>query len=379
MSVLFRSNTGVNYNIINGEGNSGYPPQQVKDAKIVQRTRDSISISYSDPDDTIYEGITFSKWEGTMLIRNETRVPEPIEDGVMVFNNTTRNAYKDTEFQDRSVVFGKTYYYRFFTYSDQGVYNNEFQYYKVIFTSIPDFQDATWDVIHDVIQAGNAQDFFNIGDTKIITINPCLDMTGGEVEFMIAGFDVPRVSKTNHYGSLKELPDGEHNICLVTKWYSEHMKTNQLWTEGINTSNSVFFYYRDSGNKKIAENLTCDIPSQYMLDTVEGTSQSGIGMVSNKFNFITAWELGFTENGVDQGNKAIPIFTDNESRKFGQEYWTLCAKYSSSNNGYPSGARSGGYYTLYPKTCKTNGSLGNSKNDYSSRRTDYVRVKCFIG
>lgn len=378
MSVLFRSNTGVNYNIINGEGTSGYPPQQVKDVKIVQRTRDSISISYSDPDDTIYEGITFSKWEGTMLIRNETRVPESIEDGVMVFNNTTRNAYKDTEFQDRSVIFGKTYYYRFFTYSDQGVYNNEFQYYKVIFTSIPDFQDATWDVIHDVIQAGNAQDFFNIGDTKIVTINPCLDMTGGEVEFMIAGFDVPRVSKTNHYGSLKELPDGEHNICLVTKWYSEYMKTNQLWTEGINTSNSVFFYYRDSGNRKIAENLTCDIPSQYMLDTVEGTSQS-IGMASNKFNFITAWELGFTEVGVDQGNKAIPIFTDNESRKFGQEYWTLCAKYSSNNNGYPSGARSGGYYTLYPKTCKTNGSLGNSTNSYSSRRTDYVRVKCFIG
>lgn len=365
-----------------GGGKNGYPPQQVKDVKIVQKERNSISISYSDPEDTIYENITFSKWSGTRLVRNETRVPESIEDGVTVFDNKVRDAYKETAFQDKNVESGRTYYYRFFTYSDKGIYNDEFQYYKIVFVEVPSFQDASWDVIHEVIQAGNAQDFFALGDTKKINVNPCMDMTGGEVEFMIAGFDVPRVSKTEKYGSLKELPEGEHNICLVTKQYSENMKTTKLWTDGINTSNSVFFYYRDSGNKKIAEGLTCDIPSQYMLDTVEGTSQSA-GKVSNKFNFLTAWELGFKENGVDQGNKPIPIFTDNESRKFGKEYWTLCAEYDAYNSGYPSGENNGyNEYSLYPKTCKIDGTLGESTNDYErtyKNEPDYVRVKCFIG
>lgn len=312
-------------------------------------------------------------------MRNEEHVPENSKDGIVVFENSIRNAYKESCFDDTGAVYGKTYYYRFFTYSDKGVENNDFNFKKILFKKVPEFSAADWNVIQSVVQEGNASDFWHIGDTKTVHINPCEDMTGGDVEFMIAGFDIPRVSQ-GEYGTLKTLPAGEHNICLIQKKFSEGLKTNQLWTEGMNASNTCFFYYWHSGNSKIAAALTSDIPVGCMLDTVEGVDKNVQVTHTSKFNFLTAWELGYSETGVDANNKRVPVFTDINSKAFGKEYWTLCAE---KGRDYVAGKNNGsGLYCNYPKTCRIDGTYGNSTNFYmnsGARYTDYIRVKCFIG
>lgn len=367
-----------------GGSSKGYPCKNITDFEIIQKTSNSISIKFSDPDDTVVDDIVFAKWAKTVLVKNSERVPESAKDGSVVIENTEKNKYQNEYFEDTQVEPNKTYYYRFFTYTDNNVENNKLVFKKIVFLYAPSFQDATWENIHDLIQSGSASKMFSIGDTKTVRMNPCMDMKGGEVTFMIAGFDIPRISPSNDYGkAVKYIPEGEHNICLVMKKYSENMKTEEMWVQGINTSNSVFFYYEDSGNKRISDSLSSEIPNDYLLDCVEATSQQ-VGIITSKFNLLTAWELGLSDYEVNSNNKAFPVFTDNESRKFGKEFWTLCAKYDSGHNGYPSGKKESyesGDYNRYPKTCKETGTLGNSSHRYSNPNYigDYVRVKCFLG
>lgn len=82
-----------------------------------------LSVTWTDPDDTVIDGVTVSRWAGTYLVRNEIAYPKNETDGTVVLNSTTRNAYRSTPYIDSGLQNGKQYYYALFPYSDDGKVN----------------------------------------------------------------------------------------------------------------------------------------------------------------------------------------------------------------------------------------------------------------
>ena len=82
-----------------------------------------LSVTWTDPDDTVIDGVTVSRWAGTYLVRNEINYPKNETDGTVVLNSKTRNAYSSTPYIDSGLQNGKQYYYALFPYSDDGKVN----------------------------------------------------------------------------------------------------------------------------------------------------------------------------------------------------------------------------------------------------------------
>lgn len=103
-------------------GGSGFPPADVSDIALKQGNT-QLTISWTDPEDTYFEGVPLSIWGGTKLVRKLGSYPTSTDDGTVVVNNTTRNAYSTNGFVDTGLTNGVTYYYGLFPYNDKNQVN----------------------------------------------------------------------------------------------------------------------------------------------------------------------------------------------------------------------------------------------------------------
>lgn len=83
-----------------------------------------VKLLWSDPGDIIYEDIFRTIWDGTKVVRKEGSIPTNPTDGVTVVDAKVRNMYASYPYEDSTVEYGITYYYRWFPYSTSGVYTN---------------------------------------------------------------------------------------------------------------------------------------------------------------------------------------------------------------------------------------------------------------
>ena len=242
MSILIKGSNG-------GGGSSGsskgYPVGNVNILAIRPRTG-SVLIKWEDPEDCVYDTITFSKWAGTLVVRKLGSAPESIKDGDIVLDNTVRNRYKDNYFTDNNVINGNTYYYRFFPYTDNKVYTTDF---SNIVKANPGayseiFGENSLDQIHTAIEDGSYKEIWKVGDKIKIWFNQSPTMKvadeeypdsssswhefttpAGYIEFAIADFDRKTRWKDSTIKTLKEnmsMPDYDSadsdqlkNIILV--------------------------------------------------------------------------------------------------------------------------------------------------------------------
>ena len=105
-----------------GKGKITLPPGNVSEIKVFPKET-SVGITWKDPENTMINGHTVSRWAGTYLVRNEFDFPKNEKDGTLVLNNQTRNAYLNTPFEDSGLVPNKKYYCALFPYSDEGKVN----------------------------------------------------------------------------------------------------------------------------------------------------------------------------------------------------------------------------------------------------------------
>ena len=81
----------------------------------------SISISWTDPDDIIIKDQVIAKWSGTRLVRKEGSFPENENDGVLVLDSRTHNKYSDDPYVDEDGT--KDSKYCLFPYSTRLIFN----------------------------------------------------------------------------------------------------------------------------------------------------------------------------------------------------------------------------------------------------------------
>lgn len=104
-----------------GGGGSGIPLAQPAGVSLTNAD-ESVVIKWTDPSDTVLEGITLAKWAGTLVVRKEDSAPVSKADGVAVLDSKIKDQYKTTGFTDRGLTNGTEYYYGIFPYTEQKLY-----------------------------------------------------------------------------------------------------------------------------------------------------------------------------------------------------------------------------------------------------------------
>lgn len=81
-------------------------------------------LQWQDPSDTVIDGFILSTWAKTVIVRKLGSYPTNIDDGVVVVENTTKNTYLDTPFEDMVTLNNDSeYFYKAFPVSVNGVVN----------------------------------------------------------------------------------------------------------------------------------------------------------------------------------------------------------------------------------------------------------------
>lgn len=106
-----------------GSGN-GIPLAQPSGVSLTNMD-ESVVIKWTDPSDTVLEGITLAKWAGTLIVRKEGSAPVSKTDGVAVLDSRVRDQYKTTGYTDRGLTNGTEYYYGIFPYTEQKLYTTD--------------------------------------------------------------------------------------------------------------------------------------------------------------------------------------------------------------------------------------------------------------
>ena len=109
--------------IVGGNGGSTFRVADVSGATVSSH-KTTASLKWTDPSNVVLEGVTLAEWAGTLVVRKEGSAPENKDDGVVVVDNTTKDAYSSTTFEDSGLEYDKTYYYRFFPYTTDGAYTS---------------------------------------------------------------------------------------------------------------------------------------------------------------------------------------------------------------------------------------------------------------
>ena len=331
MSILVRSNSSNSSSTGGGSGD-GFPPGDVSIIEIGTSTG-TISVKWSDPEDTIFDKAVFVTWAGTILVRNDDHFPTNINDGVLVIDNKERNKYKDTWFTDTGLINNVTYYYRFFTYSDQGVYNDSGDLiFKKICGSIgePVFADNTWEQIGECVEKDNIPTTWKIGDKKLVTYTTPSDY---EIYYQIWDFD--------HF----EKADGSGKAKLVigvTSSYRESVMNQSASEKSYGYENTymnkttipLFYDNMPDEIKPLMKEVIIE-HSKITHNSLYGNMYETLEMTAKLFIPGTV-ELGYNKGYGGFGTK-FPYFTTNSSRLmysvsgYPCEYWT---RTGSSETGF---------------------------------------------
>ena len=102
--------------------NTGIPPSNMQ--KIMLTPGDGCCrIKFIEPENTVIENQLVCTVKGTLIVRKEGEIPQDINDGTVVLANEEIGKYRDTPFVDSGLNNDVEYFYRFFPYSDHGVFN----------------------------------------------------------------------------------------------------------------------------------------------------------------------------------------------------------------------------------------------------------------
>ena len=365
MSIIVRNN-GIDTKSSDGS-DSGYPPDSVNIIRSSAYNK-TVVLQWSDPQDTILDAIVFAKWSGTLLVKKEGEAPLNEKDGEVLLDNKIRDQYKDTQFIDENVEYDKTYYYRFFPYSEEGVYSTDLK--NVTLGIIPKkvqpvFGDNTFEQIHYAIQQGIHDTLWSVGDTIKIYFNEITGLTvfdnytlsktfstpAGYIEFMIADFnrntrykDDTIINGDDDDGNTLfwDIPydyeENPKNIILVQKSYRNTDDFPIYFTRPYYSNSDSWLYpgqetYLDEFTRKCHLNLRdisqekvneyfCDIDFRAYYGW--NTSLNELGGVGHYFirqKFLRGWNRCFFRGSTlgNFGKNQFNIFTDNSSRIFKDE------------------------------------------------------------
>lgn len=107
------------------DGNSGIKLANPSNVCITNFDQ-AAKITWTDPEDVVYEGAKLATWQGTVIVRKIGSTPSDWTDGDLIERVTEKNKYKTSPLIDGNLTNGVEYCYGIFPYSDQMTYNYDF-------------------------------------------------------------------------------------------------------------------------------------------------------------------------------------------------------------------------------------------------------------
>lgn len=92
-------------------------PANVSGMSVAAAGNGKVTLKWTDSDDTTQDGITTSAWGGSYVVYKAGSAPTSKDDGTLVLNSTTKNAYKSTGLTISGLTNGTTYYFAVFPYA----------------------------------------------------------------------------------------------------------------------------------------------------------------------------------------------------------------------------------------------------------------------
>lgn len=92
------------------------PPANVSGMSVAAAGNGKVTLKWTDPDDTITDGIKTVAWGGSKVVYKKGSSPTNESDGTLVLNSTTKNAYQTTGLTISGLQNVATYYFAVFPY-----------------------------------------------------------------------------------------------------------------------------------------------------------------------------------------------------------------------------------------------------------------------
>lgn len=302
-----------------GTGNvRGYSIDPVRDLRL---TKDDgiVTISWSDPDDTVINGRVASAWDGTKIVRKTGGYPTGINDGFLVVDSKVKNQYSEEGFVDASVENDVTYYYSAFAYSRNCISVDKSANATPSYISRI-LSENTWAKIKEASETGIAKDLWNIGDEINVSFG-----TLGTYTCCILDFDHD------------DKADGSGKAG-ITFGLKELTKNTYAMYSSTGTKNT----WEDSNVRRVLENnffanMQADAKS-CVKSVVKTTLDSKLTETTNdKLFLLSAKEVG-DSGSAESASETYPLFSDASSRikKSGStaSAWWLRTPYANDANRY---------------------------------------------
>lgn len=150
-----------------GGGLGGVSLSNCKNLSLEEKN-DHLTLTWSDPENIVFNGETIAEWEGTKVVRKEGSNPVSVEDGVLVMDSKVKDQYAVDGLQDTDVVTDTQYNYALFPYTTKNVYTtsdlNRISGSLMKYDSV--LANNTWEQIAEASVLGLASELWNLGDKK---------------------------------------------------------------------------------------------------------------------------------------------------------------------------------------------------------------------
>ena len=169
----------------------------------------SFTMTWVDPDDVTLNGATLADWNQTVLVRKIGSYPADPADGTILATTSrelgNKNAYRSTGYTDSDRETGTTYYYKLFSQTTAGVWNN------LTGNQFVENTDMSWGMVQAFVRAGRGPDLFPVG-TVFEVDHPEYTVNGRGIYFRVSGHDqVPAADESLTHTMCLEMVDSLFN------------------------------------------------------------------------------------------------------------------------------------------------------------------------
>ena len=191
----------------------------------------SVRIKFLDPSDLVLDNVVLAKWLKSVIVRKVGSYPTSIDDGTVVLTNTIRNQYGTSAFID-TIEEGITYYYGFFSVTEDGVINDNVS--AELNSAVT--ANITENDILDALRSGEINEILEAGDVIPIKVKTQNLQSEENHELYVSGFNKCEVE------SKPFIRDSSFDTGSAHGWKSTIDSTIVFTDESHESENDDVFY-----------------------------------------------------------------------------------------------------------------------------------------
>ena len=253
-------------------------------------SENSFTMTWVDPQDVQLNGSKLAQWNKTILVRKQGSYPQDYTDGIILATTSrslqNKNYFRTNGYTDSNRENGITYYYKLFSQTTAGTWNN------LDGNKFSGSTNLSWGMIQYFVRAGRGSELFPVGtvfqvehpqystdghgilfrvvghdqipaQNELLQHTMCLDMVGilfnakfdgTELIYALTEDTTAQTGKTyyvytdGNYSVLNEGTDWENGDSIpISSWYEKN-QDNRIWGSNNFQNSNLLQWANSSGN-----------------------------------------------------------------------------------------------------------------------------------